>query len=130
MMAELIASVFQSFVEEMPPCDQCPHDCHQLFALMEDGLILPRRPDEMEALSASIWARWEKCPRKYESTYAIDEGDGSLAELCRSEYDKGSHQKALPAGGEYLLRIYSMIKERPRNLREHISIEKSKAGRS
>lgn len=74
----------------------------------------PEPPDD-------IWAWWPDCPRHHVATYAIDQGRGSLAELCRWAWERGIHRRRrLTAGGSWILREWSALRDRPAELAAHI----------
>lgn len=122
-MHGLIASIFGSFVREsLPDCELCPWRCDEMFLLLGTGEV---KPFPVLGDLPDHWAAWPRCPRSFDSTCLVGVGAGSVEELIRWEYERGTHRHPLlTVGASELFRVWTLYRERPRQLRDHMAAVK------
>lgn len=106
----------------MPPCAVCPFPCHSRFVLFDNGEIRPWKDE----LPPSTYEVFFGCPKPYlKTTVPIGLVHGSVVEAVKWEWEKGTHKRRnLGVGASLLLRVYNETKDLPKQLVEHIEVEK------
>lgn len=111
----------------MQDCVRCPYsrECHDDFYLLETGDIRPFKdpPDLID-----YWCIWPGCPKKWlDRKYLYGNERVSIVEILRWNYELETHKKpGLSNGIMQLFRLYSIMKDKPSLLREHISVMEAK----
>lgn len=121
--------MFSGFIEEkLEDCDKhhCIYDreCWRPWGLFRSGLLQPYNPAHAQP---DIEVSWSSCPRHFLQARILVGGEPcAAAEWARWCIDRNVHHSdRISSRTSHLLRVYTLVKDRPARLREHIAAEKA-----